>query len=67
MCIRIEKAAGWSPFLRTSCLAKHNGGDRMPPSLREVASPTGLTEGVWSLTVSSAVDFMPVELPQSAS
>ena len=28
-----------------------------PPSPREVASPTGLTEGAWSLTVSSAMDF----------
>ena len=28
-----------------------------PPSRREVASPTGLTEGAWSLTVSSAMDF----------
>ena len=42
---------------RREPFAELNGGDRKPPSPREVASPTGLTEGAWSFAVSTAVNF----------
>ena len=66
MLVELPQSAKLTAPSRREPYIKLYMGKKKPPSPREVASPTGLTEGAWSLAVGGAVNFMFVELPQSA-